>query len=294
MKLFLFICFTLSIVCSCSPKSNSNSENKIDSVVIAVDPAFEKLLGVEQYTYEAFNQNKKIHIQHLYEQDALQKLMLDSCKIAVIGRPLSILEKKAFEAKNIFPVVTKIADNAIVLITNRSNEIDSLTIQYFKELLIHGNVLSLKVVFDNKQSTNAFYIKDSLLNGQHFSENVFALHSDLEVIDYVNHHKNAIGIIGLNRISDKDDAQTKKILEKVKLLGLAQQGKRSFKPYQAYIKTREYPFIHGIYMINRQAQQTIGTAFVNFVAGEKGQLIVLKSGMVPAFPPQRIIQVTNN
>ena len=46
-------------------------------------------------------------------------------------------------------------------------------------------------------------------------------------------------------------------------------------------------------MINRQTRVGLGMGFVTFVAGEKGQLIILKSGLVPAFPPQRIIEIKN-
>lgn len=44
-------------------------------------------------------------------------------------------------------------------------------------------------------------------------------------------------------------------------------------------------------MIKLQTRSGLGKGFVTFVAGEKGQLIILKSGLIPAFPPQRIIQM---
>jgi hypothetical protein len=31
--------------------------------------------------------------------------------------------------------------------------------------------------------------------------------------------------------------------------------------------------------------------FVSFVAGEKGQLMMLKAGLIPGFPPERTIKV---
>jgi phosphate transport system substrate-binding protein len=35
----------------------------------------------------------------------------------------------------------------------------------------------------------------------------------------------------------------------------------------------------------------LGTGFVSFVANERGQLIILKSGLVPARQPERRIQL---
>jgi phosphate transport system substrate-binding protein len=40
----------------------------------------------------------------------------------------------------------------------------------------------------------------------------------------------------------------------------------------------------------RESFSGLGSGFVSFVAGEKGQRIILKSGLVPATMPIRIIQ----
>jgi len=65
----------------------------------------------------------------------------------------------------------------------------------------------------------------------------------------------------------------------------------SFKAYQAYIKTKEYPFTRSVYMINRQTRAGLGMGFVSFVAGDKGQLMILKAGLIPAIAPVRLVQV---
>jgi phosphate transport system substrate-binding protein len=68
----------------------------------------------------------------------------------------------------------------------------------------------------------------------------------------------------------------------------------AFKPYQAYIKTKEYAFTRSVYMINRQTRAGLGMGFVSFVAGDKGQLIILKSGLIPSIAPVRLVEVNMN
>jgi phosphate transport system substrate-binding protein len=41
--------------------------------------------------------------------------------------------------------------------------------------------------------------------------------------------------------------------------------------------------------VSKEARTGLGTGFVSFIAGEKGQRMVLKSGMVPINTPVRII-----
>jgi hypothetical protein len=65
------------------------------------------------------------------------------------------------------------------------------------------------------------------------------------------------------------------------------------KPHQAYIANKLYPLCRSVYMINRQTRAGLGTGFVSFVAGEKGQRMMKLAGLVPATMQVRLIQITN-
>jgi phosphate transport system substrate-binding protein len=64
-------------------------------------------------------------------------------------------------------------------------------------------------------------------------------------------------------------------------------------PVQGSIYDKTYPFVREVYMNSRESFTGLGSGFVSFVSGEKGQRIILKSGLVPATMPIRIIQVKN-
>jgi phosphate transport system substrate-binding protein len=296
-RFFLFLLSGAFVYSACTNnEKKSESTNTSGEVKITVDESFKKLFSTQVTTFEAIYPNATIHVDYLPESSAFERLLNDSCKVIVMGRDLTINEIDVLKSKNIFPASTKIAEDAIVLIVNPESAINNLTVEEVKQILLGTYKKEhIQAVFDNKRGANARYMQDSLLGGRAFSNNVFAVNSNIEVIDYVARNKNSLGFLSFNWMSDSDDTLTTHILKKIKVVALSKNAAyKTFKPYQAYIQTKEYAFCRNIYMVNRQKGSGLGTGFVIFVAGEKGQLIVLKSGLVPAFPPERIIHINTN
>ncbi len=303
-KLVFFI-FLSVVLYRCSgngPKEPTDTPTS-GEVNVVVDESFQKLFDTQIYTFEAIYKNAKIHVKYLAENEALARMMDDSCKVVVMCRDITAAERKSFEAKNLFPVSTKIAEDAIVLLVNPENTDTVMTVDRVRSILLGNDSLwsqlskgfvlgGINVVFDNAGSANARYMKDTLLNGKEFSKNVFAVKSNPEVIDYVASHKDALGFLSVNWISDMDDSVTRNILKKVKVVAIAKNpDSEPRKAYQAYIKTKEYAFTRSVYMINRQTRAGLGMGFVSFVAGDKGQLMILKAGLIPAVAPVRLVQI---
>jgi phosphate transport system substrate-binding protein len=116
------------------------------------------------------------------------------------------------------------------------------------------------------------------------------------VIDYVNANKNAIGVISVSWISDKDDPTSMAFLEKIKVVGIidpsnTEKPDLARKPFQAYIYDGTYPLRRDVYIIRTGLRGTLGTGFASHVAGEKGQLIIHKMGMVAANAPTRVVKI---
>lgn len=297
--------FSLTMLFACSgEKANEPTDTTTSGEVnIVVDESFQKLFDSQVFTFESIYENADIKVDYLPENEALDRMMKDSCKVVVMCRDITAAERKSFEAQNLFPISTKIAEDAIVFLVNPENPDTTLTVEKIRAILEgkdslwtqlnkQSQLTGINVVFDNAGSANARYMKDTLLGGKEFSKNVFAVKSNPEVIEYVNTHKNALGVLSVNWISDMDDSTTTNILKKVRVVAIAKdEVSAPFKPYQAYIKTREYPFTRSVYMINRQTRAGLGMGFVSFVAGDKGQLMILKAGLVPATAPVRLVQV---
>ncbi len=272
-------------------------------VNVVVDESYSMLFDTEIYTFQSLYVNAQVRAKFLAEKEALQALLTDSAKVAVINRTLTTEEKKQFEAKNLFPTETKIAEDAIAFVVNKENPDTNIAFEQMTRILAgkdtswkqinpQSSLGGIRILFDNPNSSNSRYItqfnKESKL-----PENAFAVQSNPQVIDYVSKNKNAIGVISVNWISDRDDNTSRGFLKKIKVIGLSKAGAagKYYKPYQAYIKTKDYPFCRDVYMISRQTRAGLGMGFVAFVAGDRGQRIILKMGLIPAIAPTRMVEI---
>jgi phosphate transport system substrate-binding protein len=65
----------------------------------------------------------------------------------------------------------------------------------------------------------------------------------------------------------------------------------SYQPFAAWIATGDYPMTRDVYIITSDIHGGLPSGFMNFVGGDRGQRIILKSGMLPATRPLRLVQV---
>jgi len=299
----LLLCILISCDTPVGMKEQTDTPTS-GEVNIVVDESYSMLFDTEIYTFQSLYVNAHVHAKFLPENEALAALMTDSAKVAVINRPLTAEERKAFEAKNLFPIETKIAEDAIAFVVNNDNPDTNLTFEEMTRILAgmdtswkkvnkNASLDGLRIIFDNPNSSNSRYIS-TFSKETKLPSNAFAVKSNPEVIDYVCEHKNALGVVSVNWISDRDDSISRGFLKKVKVIGISKAGneEKFYKPYQAYIKTKEYSFCRDVYMINRQTRAGLGMGFVSFVAGDKGQRIILKMGLIPAIAPTRMVEIS--
>jgi phosphate transport system substrate-binding protein len=235
----------------------------------------------------------------------MNDFMNDSVKTIVTALKLTPAQIEFLKSKAIIPKTTTIATDAVAFITNKSNPDSLIQIDKIKQIF-HGLITdwnqinkkntggNIEMVFDSNKSANARYFIDKL-NLKSFPDNCFTANTNDAVINYVEKNKNAIGIISVNWISENTDSISNNFLDRVNVIGLTSEldpeGSYYYKPYAAYIADNSYPFTREIYMITRETFDGLGSGFVRFVAGEKGQRIVLKAGLVPATMPIRFVQI---
>ena len=191
-----------------------------------------------------------------------------------------------------------IAYDAVALIIHSDNMDSTISVDRLKEWISSdgatwkGSGKPVKIVFDKVNSANFNYL--TKLSGKStLSKNVYALNSNEQVIDYVKHNKQALGVIGVNWISDQEDFEVMNFLDSVNVMHVSKHdGQEGFQPYAGTIWTKEYPLHREMWMINKGNRSGLNTGFVLFMIGEKGQLIIQKSELVPAKAPVRLIQLT--
>ena len=275
-------------------------------IKVGVDDSYRLLLDTEIYTFETFYKNSKIDTVYGSEADIIDLFMKDSLPLIIASRKLTVDEEKYLNSRQFIPKTTLIAFDGVVFIVNPGNPDTNLfydkilgifkgEVKTWKEIRPKSKLGDIKVVFDNYKSGNPRYFREKF-NLSKLPSNCFAVNSNAEVISFVEKNLNAIGVISVNWISDKEDTVSNNFLKRVKVAGISTPGNNEpgasfYRPYQAYIAQGDYPFTRNVYCINRQTYRGLAYGLSSFIAGEKGQLIVLRSGMVPAAMPVRIVEI---
>lgn len=275
-------------------------------VAIIADESYTPIIQAQIDAFEAAYTDARIVVAYKPENEIVQELIrTDSIRFAILNRQLTADEKSQFENKKLHPTELKIAYDAVALIVNKESGKDSLTMQELKSIFNQQITTwkqfnkqlkqdSILIVFDNQASSNARYIQEHFLTAKNkFPANCYAVKTNIDVLNYVAEHKNAIGVIGVNWISDKDDSLTKKYLKEVKMVAVADSANNYYRPYQGYIANKKYPLCREMYIIRQEARAGLGMGFSAYISGDKGQRIILKSGLVPATMPVRLIEVTH-
>ena len=99
----------------------------------------------------------------------------------------------------------------------------------------------------------------------------------------------AIGIIGSNWLNDKRDTTNLTWNKAIRVLRISKLDpatwKNSYKPYQGYIYNDKYPFIRRIWALLNDERGRYGLpyGFTQFIISSKGQMILFKAGLLPAY-----------
>ncbi len=300
--------FGLSLLlasCGSMGKKGTNETPTRGNIRILADESFQPLIETEVFTFTHLYTGAKIKPIYKPEYDVINDFMNDSVKVIVTSKKLSDYQIQYLRDTLVIARTTTYAYDALALITNRENK-DSLLkynnvkdiflgkIRRWKEVNEKSKLGDIHVIFDNNKSGNIRYFKELFEIKDSLSKNFYAVNNNAEVLNYVSRNPDALGIISVNWISDKDDSLTMSFIKKVNVVAVSQQYINDgsyYRPHQGFIYDKSYPFVREIYLISRETFSGLGSGFVNWATAEQGQRIVLKSGLVPATMPIRLVQI---
>ena len=279
--------------------------------------SLENIMRQEVIVYENVYPKAILAGQYVTEGEAIARLMSGDTRLTVAGRDLTEAEVKRLKANKETQNVRsqQIAVDAIALIVNPENPVDSLTINEVARIL-RGDVKSwaqiqpgapdipIKVVVDDPQSGITSYIRNKVLDGQPFDSTIVITANSLPaVFAKVKEHKGYIGLIGsswltsdlgkidkdsiINTLNDENPIDGVAINERmqksgVKTLGIMHNSMTAYRPTQENISSGDYPFTRPIYMITTASPAGTLGKFYSFVTGVDGQKIIMKAGVMPA------------
>jgi phosphate transport system substrate-binding protein len=320
MKRLFFItfsCFAL-LLSSCGYfKYDKQGVTGVSKVMC--DASFENIIDQEVEVFEYQYPNANIIPYYIDEHSAIDSLLNLKTQVIITTHKLTKNQIDYLESKDRKVWQQQIAVDAIALIVNKANTIDELSVSDVADIMSGRDVIwhdiepsklgKIQIVFDYPGSSTVRYMQDSILKGKPFTKEVFAQKSSKGVFDAVKNNKNAIGVIGVNWITDdmkcmsapvgerynqlqKNDTAVIDFKNDIKVLKIrADNQLESFKPYQAYIYDARYPLFRSVYVISTAPAGTPGHSFLAFITGFIGQKIIQNTGILPAVIQPRLVSI---
>ena len=280
LVLFVFAC------------QDKNKETIIKGkATLFVDESIFPIVEDQQAVFET-EYDAKLKLITKSENEIINSLMNDTVKIAVLPRKLSNDELKAFVAKKINPKMTHFATDAVVFIRNKKSNDTLIALDDVINFMKGNSVNGIKgLVFDNPNSSSVRLISE--LSGIKITpqKNIYSFNTNNEVIKYVAENDGMIGVVGINWLTQAPlDMQNN--VDAVTVLSVKDINKQDYiYPSQDNLAQEKYPLARDLYVINCQGYSGLGMGFASFLGGERGQRIVLKSGLLPVRMPSRKIVI---
>lgn len=298
---------------------------------IFCDDGFKNVLQDEIEAFEYTYKQASIIPFFMPEQACIDSLLEDKVQSIIVTQELKP-EQREYLKKKYKRIVKSscIAVDAVALITNKDNAINSLDMEDIRKILngeitkwsqLGGNdTTEIKIVFDAPESSTVSYMKEKFLpKGRKISDNknAYAQKNNAQVFDVVKTDRDALGIISVSWLGDnlqeakkvpidkkmedyknETDTVAPTLTEEVKILKVANPNPDNdyssvaYKPYQIYINSGEYPLFRKVYMISTASNSTVLHSFYIFVSGFVGQKIISLTGIMPYKVSPRVVEVT--
>ncbi len=281
-----FICLIL-VACNSTVQKDDNRETaRKGKFKMVVDESFKPIIDSQIEVFKSAYPNVEIEVAYTTEADCYKLLDSDSAtRLIITSRGLSEKELKYYKQKFESGVMfDKVALDAVAVILNPKAPKHMLTIDDLKDAIYGKSKLGLRAIFDGKKETsNARFIKDSILKTDSFPSFTSGVNGNQALIDFVAKNPTAMGFIGVSWIGE-GNPDNLEFTKKVKIASIQCQSKCPsyvyVKPYQAKIATKEYPLVRGIYYTVKNDYGGVATNFAKWLEQERGQLIFKRAFLV--------------
>lgn len=325
----LTVLLSLLLLGSCSPAQQETSRSPqpnepdpdevplreqtatIGSAIISVDESLQPIIEAEIAVFEALFPNAKIYPRYYPGEQAIREMLTnDSIRLAISSRELTDEEAAILERKKIAPSYADILKDGIILLVNPENPVRKLSHAQMLDVL-SGKITDwqqidpeapageIVAVFEHAESSSIRYLQDSIMQGRPLLSNRYAKTPTQALFDYVKTQERALGIVGFAWVSDRDDPEMRDLLAGTKILRLGKDpnketicgfDKEAYGPYQAFLYDDCYPLVRTIKSILREERHMVGTGFVSFLDGPRGQRAIHKAGLSTVHTiPRRVV-----
>ena len=216
----------------------------------------------------------------------IASLLNGQADIANSSRPINSYERSLFQQKNIELVEFEFAQDALVIIVNEKNKLDSIdsedlklilngTIEYWNNTENSKNKISV-YGRQNNSGTHA-YLKKKL--NIEFSSHAKEMNGNAQIIEAIKSDPGGIGYVGAGYVI-KDGRQSS---SGYKILKLAEKkGMIAYSPLDpSAVKEKKYYLQRPLYQYILKSSYTKAKRFLDFEQSKEGNKIILENGYFP-------------
>jgi len=263
----------------------------VGSAQFVADESFSPILDQEVYIFKATNKEADPQMIYKTENEALKLFLSDSIRVAILARNLKPAELTLLRQRTLPPEINCFAIDAVALIVNKASTDTLTSVAEIKKMLRGEAKTDKNIVFDNPNSSITRYLKDLSGVDQFNQKNIYALKSNVDVIKYVSEHPQAIGFISYTWLLEPDKYYAA-LVNNIKMVSVKDESNKDdpkgyYAPSQNSLAMRQYPLQRSLYIINSTGRRGLATGFATFLESERGQRIVLRSGLLPDSIPTR-------
>jgi phosphate transport system substrate-binding protein len=291
MPRVIFLAFIIAVsIQACSPYfKNDRHDNSPTSgeLVVYCEPGLYELTYYMAYTFMAQYPAAHVTVVASSAENALQALKTNACELIIINRTLNPSEMQSFAKQQERPKLTSIAHNAVACVASKQHPDTSISMQELQTILQPLGNSKQTLIRVNTDQTVWYSVCKTLFKTQIPKSLIGITKTDFKTLyEALITNPNAIGIIDFAQCADRDDTLMKSLKAHLKILAL-----EGVYPSASNLKTKTYPLPLVVYTVRTTGDFTLAKGFEAFVAGPKGQWMVLKRGLLPARQQERNVQV---
>lgn len=279
---------------SSPPDPRTDDRPTFGEIELLADADFRDLVEDERKVFEAVYTDARLNIRYLPERELATVMLNDSVRMVFASFAPGDEQLAFLRPRRLVPHVEDVATDGIAVLVAPDHPIDSLSVEGLRSILegrATGILAGLRALFDGPGSGAARTLVDSLLDGDATRlRNGVAAKGPDDLVRTIADDPGTIGILSFARFSDADDPAHRSLRARVKVVAVSDTG-RAVLPSQSTLADRQYPLRRKVRMIMTEGKSGLGTGFASFVAGPKGQRIVLKQGLAPERVPVREINI---
>lgn len=291
-----WLCYLLPLaLVACKGKAPDPQRDDVPTkgdILIVADEDAQRIIEAQLLVFQSIYADATVRVRYLPESDLRGAMRNDSVRVVFTSTLPGAEEVAFFRSRNLFPDDVPVLTDAIAVVKGLGASVDSISLEEIKQALIGAS--STRVLFEDARSGVLRSVVDSLLAGDAGAlKNVAAVEGADSLLARLARTPNAIGLIAFAHISDLDDPACRALRERMTLCRVSSKG-AAILPNQSTLADGQYPLRRKLYAVLKEGKTGLGTGFVSFVAGHKGQRIILKSGLAPQTVPGRDVELVTN